>query len=284
MCRTRRNSSTRCTPSPHPPNRQRRPSGGKPFKQQGGGGGKSNGKFFKKGGTPNKHKKGGAPPKKTHSLKLVISEEETVSNCVGISGPTHPPKEKYSLQTDTGKPCSNPFICYALGNGNGSEVDDSNKKYRVYTDTDSDGKTEIITDINCKFKGKIFAMGVKVDPGSETNCIPLSHFRRLFPQLCKTDGLPKETALEPTLAQFEAYDGGIMQAQMETIMPTQNISTKKFHPVRYYMVEREDARILISHATASWLDLVRVLCPNKAPKCKRQVASVTKKLKRATSQ
>ena len=52
-------------------------------------------------------------------------------------------------------------------------------------------------------------MEVKVDPGSETNCIPLSNFRRLFPQLCKTDGLPKETALEPTLAQFEAYVGGI---------------------------------------------------------------------------
>ena len=54
---------------------------------------------------------------------------------------------------------------------------------------------------------------------------------------------------------------------------------QKFHPVRYYVVEREDARILISHATVSWLDLVRVLCTNKAPKCKRQVASVTKKLK-----
>ena len=58
--------------------------------------GKGCGKFFKKGGTPNKHKKGGAPPKKTHLLKLVISEEETVSNSVAISGPTHPPKEKYS--------------------------------------------------------------------------------------------------------------------------------------------------------------------------------------------
>ena len=276
--------STGRTPSPHPPNRQRRPSGGKPFKQKGGGGGKGGGKFFKKGGTPNKNKKGGNPPNKTHSLKVVISEEETVSKSVGISGPAHPskekyslegpphpPKEKYSLQTDSGKLCSNPFTCYALGNGNGSQVDDSNKKYRVYTDTDSDGKTEIITDINCKFEGKVFAMEVKVDPGSETNCIPLSHFRRLFPQLCKTDGLPKETALEPTLAQFEAYDGGIMQAHGWTIMPTQNISTKKFHPVRYYVVEREDARILISHATASWLDLVKVLCANKAPKCKRQV-------------
>ena len=125
----------------------------------------------------------------------------------------------------------------------------------------------------------IIGIGPLIDPGSETNCIPLNHFRRLFPQLCKTDGLPKETALEPTLAQFEAYNGGIMQAHGWTIMPTQNISTKKFHPVRYYVVEREDARILISHATASWLDLMRVLCTNKAPKCKRQVASVTKKLK-----
>ena len=293
MCRTRRSSSSGCTPSPHrPQDRQRRPSCDKPFKQQGGGGWKGSGKFFKKG-TPNKGKKGGTPPKKTHSLKLVISEEEnSVSNQAGISGPAHPPEEKYSLsgpphppkvkyslQTDTGELCSNPFICYALGNGNGNQVDDSNKKYRVYTDTDSDGKTEIITDINCKFKGKLFAMEVKVDPGSETNCIPLSHFRHLFPQLYKTDGLQKETALEPTLAQFEAYNGGIMQAHGWTIMPTQNISTKKFHPVRYYVVEREDARILISHATASWLGLVKVLCTNKAPKCKRQVASVTKKLK-----
>ena len=80
---------------------------------------------------------------------------------------------------------------------------------KAYTDTDSGGKTEIITDITCKFKGKLIAMEVKVDPGSKTNCIPLSHFRHLFPQLCSKDGNPKENALEPTLAQFEAYDGGI---------------------------------------------------------------------------
>ena len=282
MCRTRRSSSSGCTPSPHhQQNRQRRPSGSKPHKQQGGGGGKGSGKFFKKG-TPNK-KKGGPPKKSTvHSLELVVSEGgNSISNRNGFSGPSHHPKEKYSLQTDRGQPCANPFVCYALGNGNGKLVD-SNTKYKAYTDTDSDGKTEIITDITCKYKGKIFGMEVKVDPGLETNCIPLSHFRCLFPQLCKTDGLPKETALEPTLAQFEAYDGGVMQAHGWIIMPTQNISNQKFHPVRYYVVEREDAWILISHATASWLGLVKVLCTDKASKCKRQVASVTKKLKEPT--
>ena len=81
-------------------------------------------------------------------------------------------------------------------------------------------------------------MEVKVDPGSETNCTPLSHFRCLFPQLCKTNGLAKETTLEPILAQFEAYNGGVLQAYKWIIVPTQNISDKKFHPVRYYVVER----------------------------------------------
>ena len=120
-------------------------------------------------------------------------------------------------------------------------------------------------------------MEVKVDPGAETNCIPLSHFRCLFPELC-SEGQPKKDALTPTMAQFEAYDGGVMQAHGWIILPTQDITrAKKFHPVRYYVLDREDARILISHATASWLGLVEVKCKNKAPKVKRQVATVTRK-------
>ena len=184
--------------------------------------------------------------------------------------PAHPPKV-------SGEQFYNTFACDALiSNGNGLYDPPSNKG-KAYTDTDSDGKTEIITDITCKFKGKLIAMEVKVDPGSETNCIPLSHFRRLFPQLCSKDGSPKENALEPTLAQFEAYDGGIMTSHGWIILPTWDIRDNKFHPVRYYVVTREEARILISHATATWLGLVKVLCPNKAPRIKRQVASVSKK-------
>ena len=36
-------------------------------------------------------------------------------------------------------------------------------------------------------------------------------------------------------------------------------------------------RILISHAASYWLGLVKVLCDNKAPRIKRQVASIDKK-------
>ena len=181
-----------------------------------------------------------------------------------------------------------PDITYTLkiydDNGNEMYGPPSNQG-KAHTDTDSDGKTEIITDITCKFKGKLIAMEVKVDPGSETNCIPLSHLRHLFPQLCSKDVNPKENALEPTLAWFEAYDGGILHSHGWIILPTQDIrDSKKFHPVRYYVVTREEARILISHATATWLGLVKVLCQNKSSKIKRQVASVSKKAKEPPNQ
>ena len=112
-----------------------------------------------------------------------------------LARPAHPPKV-------SGEQFHNTFTCDALISNGNELYDPPSNKGKAYTDMDSDGKTEIITDIICKFKGKLIAMEVKVDPGSETNCIPLSHFRCLFPQLCSEDGSPKENALEPTLAQF----------------------------------------------------------------------------------
>ena len=185
-----------------------------------------------------------------------------------LPGPTHPPKvtglgnQVVSIKADllrsahplktTGEQFINNFVCDTLSI-NGNELYDSpSNQGKAYTDMDSDGKTEIITDITCKFKGKLIAMEVKVDPGSETNCIPLSHFRCLFPQLCSKDGNPKENTLEPTQAQFEAYDGGILHSQGWIILPTWDIrDSKKFHPVRYYVVTREETRILISHAAGT---------------------------------
>ena len=289
QCRSsgRRNSSTGHSPSPgRPQNRQRRFSSNKPNKGRGHGGGGG-----KQKSTPKRpgsgHGRGGGKPFKANALTVTglprpqqpprvdgLGEnktKESVSMNAGLSRPAHPPKV-------SGEPFINTFACDAL-TSNGSELyEPPSNQGKAYTDTDSDGKTEIITDITCKFKGKLAATEVKVDPGSETNCTPLSHFRHLFPQLCSKDGNPKENALEPTLAQFEAYDGGIMTSHGWIILPTQDIrDSNKFHPVRYYVVTREEARILISHATATWLGLVKVLCPNKVPRIKRQVASVSKK-------
>ena len=195
-------------------------------------------------------------PGPAHPPKVIGLGNEVVSIKADLLRPARPPKT-------TGEQFINTFACDAL-TSNGNELyDPPSNQGKAHTDTDSDGKTEIITDITCKFKGKLIAMEVKVDPGSETNCIPLSHLRCLFPQLCSKDGNPKENALEPTLAQFEAYDGGILHSHRWIILPTRDIrDSNKFHPVRYYVVTREEARILISHATATWLGLVKVLCPN----------------------
>ena len=52
---------------------------------------------------------------------------------------------------------------------------------------------------------------------------------------------------------------------------------QKYHPIRFYVMNTDVPRILISHAASYWLGLVRVLCDNKAPRIKRQVASIDKK-------
>ena len=113
--------------------------------------------------------------------------------------------------------------------------------------------------------------------------MPLSHFRRLFPQFCQPDGRLTEGVLESSLALFKSYNGGLMKIYGWLTLQTQHIGTMKFHPLRFYVVERVNGRILISHATASWLGLIKVLCNNKAAKCRRQVASINKKVKKLHS-
>ena len=53
--------------------------------------------------------------------------------------------------------------------------------------------------------------------------------------------------------------------------------TKKYHPIRFYVMNTDMPRILISHAASYCLGLVKVLCDKKAPWIKRQVASIDKK-------
>ena len=120
----------------------------------------------------------------------------------GLPGPAHPPKV-------SGEPFTNTFMCDALTSTGNELYEPPSNQGKAHTDTDSDGKTEIITDITCKFKDKLVAMEAKVDPGSKTNCIPLSHFRCLFPQLCKKDGKPGRTpwnqlwlSLRPMMVAF----------------------------------------------------------------------------------
>ena len=173
----------------------------------------------------------------------------------------------------------NRFSCFAVHSKMSQSTNAKSKPLEgLYTDTDPDDRSEIITDVTIRMPGKAgtMMMEVKVDPGAHPSCIPLHKFKTLFPHLCR-DGLPKEGLLDNTQNEFQSYNGGDMMCYWHLLIDVKDKVTKKYHPIRFYMMNTDMPRILISHAASYWLGLVKVLCDNKARQVKRQVASIDKK-------
>ena len=173
----------------------------------------------------------------------------------------------------------NRFSCFAVHSKMSQSTNAKSKPMEgLYTDTDPDDRSEIITDVTIRMPGKAgtMMMEVKVDPGAQPSCIPLHKFKTLFPHLCR-DGLPKEGLLDNTQNKFQSYNGGDMTCYGHLLIDVKDKVTKKYHPIRFYVMNTDVPRILISHAASYWLGLVRVLCDHKAPRIKRQVASIDKK-------
>ena len=87
----------------------------------------------------------------------------------------------------------NRFSCFAVHSKMSQSTNAKSKPTEgLYTDTDPDDRSEIITDVTIRMPGKAgtMMMEVKVDPGAQPSCIPLHKFKTLFPHLCR-DGLPK---------------------------------------------------------------------------------------------
>ena len=173
----------------------------------------------------------------------------------------------------------NRFSCFAVHSKMAQSTNAKSKPMEgLYTDTDPDDRSEIITDITIRLPGKAgtMMMEVKVDPGAQPSCIPLHKFKTLFPHLCR-DGLPREGLLDNTQNEFQSYNGGDMTCYGHLLIDVKDRVTNKYHPMRFYVMNTDVPRILISHAAAYWLGLVKGLCVNKSPRIKRQVASIDKK-------
>ena len=173
----------------------------------------------------------------------------------------------------------NRFSCFAVQSKMSQSTNAKSKPLEgLYTDADPDNRSEIITDVTIRMPGKAgtMMMEVKVDPGAQPSCNPLHKFKTLFPHLCR-DGLPKEGLLDNTQNEFQSYNRGDMMCYGDLLIDVKDKVTKKYHPIRFYVMNTDVPRILISHAASSWLGLVKVLCDNKAPRIKRQVASIDKK-------
>ena len=173
----------------------------------------------------------------------------------------------------------NRFSCFAVHSKMAQSTNaKSMPSEGLYTDTDPDNRYETITDITIRMLGKAgtMMMEAKVDPGAQPSCIPLHKFKTLFPHLCK-DGLPREGLLDNTQNEFQSYNGADMMCFGHFLIDVKDKVTKKYHPIRFYVMNTDVPRIPISHAESYWLGLVKVLCDNKAPSVKRQVASIDKK-------
>ena len=208
---------------------------------------------------------------------LVLSEVTTTSGGERENHGNVSPKTVLSGPEEEGT--YNRFSCFAVHSKMSQSTNTKSKPLEgMYTNTDPDNRSEIITDITIRMPGKAgtMMMEVKVDPGVQPSCIPLHKFKTLFPHLCR-DGLPKEGLLDNTQNEFQSYNGGEMTCYGHFLIDVKDKVTKKYHPIRLYVMNTDVPRILISHAASYWLGLVKVLCDDKAPRIKSQVASIDKK-------
>ena len=224
-------------------------------------------------------------PKKPPKQKAyaVMFKNSVPSEVTTTSGGERENHSKVSSKTVLSGPeeegTCNRFSCFTVHSKMSQSTNAKSKPLEgLYTDTDPDNRSEIITDITIRMPGKAgtMMMEVKVDPGVQPSCIPLHKFKTLFPHLCR-DGLPKEGLLDNTQNEFQSYNGADMTCYGHLLIDVKDKVTKKYHPIRFYVINTDVPRILISHAASYWLGLVKVLCDNKAPRIKRQVASIDKK-------
>ena len=243
--------------------------------------GSNNGSHGKGGGKHQQKKMPKKPPKQR--AYEVTFKNSVLSKVTTTSGGERENHGKVSSKTVLSGPeeegTYNRFSCIAVHSKMAQSTNAKSKPLEgLYADTGPDNRSEIITDITIRMPGKAgtMMMEVKVDPGAQPSCIPLHKFKTLFPHLCR-DRLPKEGPLDNTQNEFQSYNGGDMMCYGHFLIDVKDKVTKKYHPIRFYMMNTDMPRILISHVASYWLGLAKVLCDNKAPRIKRQVASIDRK-------
>ena len=129
----------------------------------------------------------------------------------------------------------NRFSCFAVHSKLAQSTNTKSKPLEgLYTDTDPDNRSEIITDVTIRVPGKAgtMMMEVKVDPGAQPSCIPLHKFKTLFPHLCR-DRLPKAGLLDNNQNEFQSYNSADITCYGHMLLDIRDKVTKKYHPIRF---------------------------------------------------
>ena len=222
------------------------------------------------GGNQGQKYRGGNNP----TYELTVQQRAAESQQEGTTGkaPCRTPTHSQSELNVEGEERSK-FACYAVDKDEGLDPRD-----QIYTDTDREGRTECITDITVRHSSedKPVSMTVKADPGAMTDIIPLYLFQKYFPQLCDSDGNPKEGIMTESDASFTMYGGTAHERSMGMLfLQGYNEEERCWHPLRFHIVKLQGAPILIGYAHCGWLSLNLTKCKNKAPRNTFRVAEIT---------
>ena len=193
-----------------------------------------------KGGGKHQHFKKKTPKKPPKQNAYEVTFKNLVlSEVTTTSGGERENHDKVSSKTVLSGPeeesMYNRFSCFAVHSKMSQSTNAKSKPLEgLYTDTDPDNRSKIITDITIRMPGKAgtMLMEVKVDLGAQPSCIPLHKFQTLFPHLCR-DGLPKEGLLDNTQNEFQSYNGGDMMCYGHFLIDVKDKVTKKYHPIRF---------------------------------------------------
>ena len=210
-----------------------------------------------KGGGNRQHQKKKTPKKPPKQKAYAVTFKNSVpSEATTTSGGEREKQGNVSSKTVLSgleeEGTYNRFSCFAVHSKMSQNTNAKSKPMEgLYTDTDPDERSEIITDVTIRMPGKAgtMMMRVKVDPGAQPSCIPLHKFKTLFPHLCR-DGLPKEGLLDNTQNEFQSNNGGEMTCYGHLLIDVKDKVTKKYHPIRFYVMNTDVPRILISHAAS----------------------------------
>ena len=202
--------------------------------------GKGGGKQHQKKKTPKK------PPKQNaYAVTIKNSVPSGVTTTSGGERENHGNvSSKTVLSVPEEEGTYNRFSCFAVHSKMSQSTNGKSKPMEgLYTDTDPDDRSEIITDATIRMPGKAgtMMMEVKVDLGAQPSCIPLHKFKTLFPHLCR-DGLPKEGLLDNTQNEFQSYNGGDMTCYGHLLIDVKDKVTKKYHPIRFYVMNTGRAK------------------------------------------
>ena len=117
---------------------------------------------------------------------------------------------------------------------------------------------QLVTKQGCK------SLPVKVDPGTDVNTIPLSHYKTLFPNHFTKDGHLKQTTLRTIASTWSPYDGHTQHFMGYFTIDVQHKTSPQIIPFSFCVFENSTRPFtLLSYSTSIHLGIMEFKVPNE---------------------